>query len=335
MTRPAYTICLCPDSRLLQTRLDSLLATHSPLKDAWQRHVFWADEGLGPAFWEHLTLQGLFAVPKALVIRRAETLPSEILNKQLSPALVPLAGVKGRALPSPLVWPIVCLEVAFDKGAAKVPAHVQRLPAYKLAAERGWLDETPPLAGKRLSLFIRAEAERRDLVLRDTELAVLTAACPPDAAAIASEIAKLALLAGPDKRLPEGLPLDAGAAQELTIFELMRLVQQNRNAPAAWRQILEDRLSGDAMIFGFVAILLREARILWQSLCGGAPALPAQAAMQKKIAAQSLGLAGIGRLWDLALQADKGIKSGERGPEQAFEMLAAELFLLFGGKNYR
>ncbi|MDL2216782.1 DNA polymerase III subunit delta, partial [Desulfovibrio sp. OttesenSCG-928-M14] len=35
----------------------------------------------------------------------------------------------------------------------------------------------------------------------------------------------------------------------------------------------------------------------------------------------------------LALQAEKGIKSGERSPDQAFEMLTADLFLLFGGQK--
>jgi DNA polymerase-3 subunit delta len=47
--------------------------------------------------------------------------------------------------------------------------------------------------------------------------------------------------------------------------------------------------------------------------------------------AQSLGAARLARIWDLALQADKGIKSGERSPEQAFEILTAGLFLLFRG----
>lgn len=280
-------------------------------------------------------MQGLFAVPKALVIRNAQILPADTLGKQLSPALLPLVPKKGGSLPSPLVWPLICLEVGFEKGKPKVPAHIQKLPFWQEAEARGWVDAVPPLAGKALSVFIRAEASRCGLVLRPAESALLEEALPHDAALVSSEIAKLSLMADADGRLPQNATTFLGQAQELGIFELMRIVQQNANAPAAWRRILEDRLSGENMVFAFVAIVLREARVLWQCLAGTPPPLPPQIAMQKKIAAEALGYAGLARLWEIALRADKGIKSGERGPDQAFEMLAAELFLLFSGKRVR
>ena len=109
----------------------------------------------------------------------------------------------------------------------------------------------------------------------------------------------------------------------------MRIIQQQGPAPAAWRRILEDRLSGENLVFAFNAVLLREARMLWQFLSGQEPYLPASIAAQKKAAARSLGFAGVAKLWELALMADKGIKSGERNTEQAFEKLAADLFVLF------
>ena len=334
MSRPAFSICICPDSRLLRTRLDTLLAANPPSQSgAWQRFVFWGDEGLPAAFWEHLTLQGLFATPKALIIRNTHTLPADILSKQLSPALLPLAREAG--LSSPLIWPFLCLEVGFEKGKPKVPAHIQRLPCWLEAEKRGWLDVIPPLSGRSLSAYIRAEAARLGIEPRPRELVLLEQALPPDAAFITSELSKLALTIDSEGRLPEHATRLVGQTQELGIFDLMRIVQQNSGAPAAWRQILEDRLSGDSMVFGFIAILLREARVLWQSLCGDPPSLPPQIAMQKKIAAESLGLAGIARIWELALMADKGIKSGERSPDQAFESLAGDLFLLFGGRRSR
>lgn len=347
MSRPAFSLCICPDSHLLRVRLDALLAAHPPGMNAgghgangepggaWQRHVFWGDDGLTPSFWEHLTLQGLFAVPKALVIRNAQALPADTLGKQLAPALQPLIPGRGRALPSPLVWPLICLEVGFEKGKAKVPAHIQKLPFWQEAEARGWIDATPPLAGKALGAFIRAEASRHGLALRPAESALLEEALPPDAALVSSELAKLALMADSEGRLPENAVSFVGQAQELGIFELMRLVQQNSNAPAVWRRILEDRLSGENLVFAFAAIVLREARVLWQCLAGTPPPLPPQVAMQKKMAAQALGFAGLARLWEIALMADKGIKSGERSPDQAFEMLAAELFVLFSGRRPR
>ena len=333
MSRPAYSFCICPDSRLLRARLDTLLATHLPPQGGgWQRFVFWGDEGLSPSLWEHLTLQGLFATPKAVIVRNAQVLPAESL-KTLSKALMPLAGKTGAPLPSPLLWPFICLEVSMEKGKAKIPAHILHLPCYAEAEKRRWTDPTPGLGASGMQAFVRAESERHGLALRPEEISTLTRALPPDAASIESELAKLALIADSNGRLPRDATALASQAQEISIFELMRIVQQNSDAPAAWKQILEDKLSGDNMVFAFTAILLREARILWQSLAGPAPYLPPQVALQKKISAESLGYSGIARLWDIALQADKGIKTGERSSDQAFEMIAADLFTLFGGRN--
>lgn len=330
MSRPAFSFLLCPDSQLLRNRLDSLLAAHPPAgSGTWQRHVFWGDEGLPPAFWEHLTLQGLFATPKALIIRNAQTVPAETL-KTLSQALLPMAGTRAEAS---LTWPLICLEVGFDRGKPKIPPHIQRLAAYTAAEQRQWLDATPGLTEKSMPVFIRTEADKQGIVLRADEIAMLSQSLPPDAAFISSELAKLALSVDGSGRLPENAFELIGHSPELGIFELMRSVQQNQNAPAAWRQILRDRLSGENMVFAFTAILLREARMLWQSLSGTPAALPPHIAVQKKIAAQALGVPGIARLWELALQADKGIKSGERNPEQAFEILVADLCLLFGGNR--
>lgn len=334
MSRPAFSICLCPDSHLLQGRINALCAARQSAAGAWQRHVFWGDDGLGQSFWEHLTLQGLFAAPKVLVVRNAQVLPAETLSKQLSPALLPLVPKTGRGeLPSALIWPFICFEVDFEKGRPKVPAHIQKLAFWQKAEELGWMEPVPSLAGSALKTFIRAEASRHNLALTPAEITLLEDALPQDAAFISSELAKLALTADAEGRLAKNAATLISQAQELGIFELMRLVQQNSNAPAAWRRILEDRLSGENLVFAFVALVLREARVLWQCLAGTPPPLPPQIAMQKKIAAQTLGFAGLARLWQIALMADKGIKSGERSPDQAFEMLASDLFLLFSGKR--
>ena len=333
MSRPAYSLCLCPDSRLLRGCLDRLLAVHAPSGSSphehWQRVVFWGDEGLGPSFWEELNLQGLFASPKALVLRNAQALPADVL-KTLSKALLPLAGKPDAPLPRPLLWPLLCFEAPIEKGKPKLPAHILQLPCWLEAEKRGWLEVTQSLNPATLPAFIRAESESLGLTLRPEDLHLLARALPPDAAFIASEMLKLSLLADAEGRLPRDALSFVAHAQELSIFELLRKVQQRSDAPAVWRQVLEDKISGESMVFAFTAIVLREARLLWQCLAGPAPFLPQQAALQKKIAAESLGYAGIARLWDLALRTDKGIKSGERSPDQAFEMLIGELFVLFG-----
>jgi DNA polymerase-3 subunit delta len=329
MACPAFLVCLCPDSRLLQVRLERLLTLHKPEGGgARQRFVFWGDEALPPAFWEHLTLLGLFAQPKAVILRKSEALPAKVLDEQLSPVLTAAVAPDGRAL-RPAILPLICLECGFERGRPKVPAHVQRLPFYTVAQQFGLLDVIPPLSESGIASFIKDEAASLGLRLNAGELSRLAAVLPPDAALIGTETAKLALLRNEDGRLPEGAVNAVDTARELSVFEMIRIVQYHKRAPELWKRILEDKLSGETSVFGFIALLLREARLLWQSLIGPPPEFSSQATAQKQQAARNLGAGGIARLWDIALHAEKGIKSGERSPEQAFEMLAADLFMLF------
>lgn len=276
-----------------------------------------------PSFWEHLTLQGLFAEPKALILRNAQALTAESL-KPLSAALVSMAKSPG------LIWPLICFEVAFDKGKAKVPAHIPRLPFWRLAEQKGWIEEIPGLAPQTMAAYVREAAVRHGIAASAGEIRELARSLPPDAALIHSELAKLALRVDEKGRLPADFLDLTDHGREVGVFELMRILQGGENAPDAWRRILEDRLSGETMVFACVAVLLREARTFWRILAGEQPYIPPQAAARTTSAARRLGFAGVARLWEISLMADKGIKTGERSPDQALEMLAADLFRLFG-----
>jgi DNA polymerase-3 subunit delta len=326
--RPAFTLCLCPDSRLLRDRIDGLLAAHppagAPASSSWRRLTFWADEGLGGAFWDQLTLRGLFAAPKAIVLRGAQALPADTL-KTLGVFLLQAAARGG----DEAVWPILCFEVPFDRGKAKLAAHIPRLPLWRTAEEKGWIEEIPGLSVQGMPAHIRREAARLGLALSAPQANELAQGLPPDAARIHSELAKLALLAGADGRLPADAGKLTESGREPDIFELMHIMQHSGDSPAAWRRILEDRLSGENSVFACIGLLLREARLLWQILAGSDPWLHPGSAARKTAGARQLGFAGVARLWAIALAADKGIKSGERDPDQALEMLAADLFRLF------
>ncbi len=319
--RPQFTLCLCPDTYLLRQRVETLLAAHPPAQGGgWQQAVYWGDENLPASLWEDLTLQGLFATPKAIIIRHAENIPAASL-RELSAVLVRCASH---------VWPMVCLEVAFERGAAKVPAHIQKLPCYEKAQKAGWLDQTPGLDERTFPHFIREEGKRLGLQLRQEEIGILTRHLPADATFAGNELAKLALAAGNSGELPPNFTSLLAHTPELSIFEVIRAVQTGGNAtPQAWRKILEDQLGGETSVFSFVALLLREGRIFWQILAGENVYLPSSVAMAKKQMAQRLGYAGIAKMWELALTAEKGVKSGERSSEQALEMLVADMFTLF------
>lgn len=337
MTRPGFTICICPDARLTRDRIDALLAAHPPAAGddsaaasmsgelggmaapaAWDRQAFWGDELLPPAFWEHLTLQGLFATPRALVVRNAQNLPAETW-KRISAAL---------AKPNPLAWPFLCLEVPFDKGQPKLPAHIARLRCLDFADKQKWIWRSPGLDERGVATFVRQHAASRAIRFAPGALEAICAALPPDATAIATELEKLSLAAGDGEVTPAMAALVDHAA-DIDIFAFMRALQAGNAPMTVWRQVLRDRLGGDSMLFPFLGMLLRETRILWQLLAGEPVRLPPSVLPPKQQLARQLGHAGLARIWDMALEAELGIKSGERSPEQAMEMLVAGLFTLF------
>ncbi len=318
-TTPPYTICVCPDSYLLKVRLNTLLAAHPPATGTWEKYTFWGDEPIPPAFWEHLTLQGLFATNKALIIRNAQNIPAESL-RQLSTAIIPSA---------PTVWPILCFETGFERGKPKLAAHIQKLPCYELAIKNKLLDTTMGLDSSTLPVFIREECQRLGIAITKQQEIFLAQILPLDALTASGELAKLALLTDANGNIPQSSFAVLEHAGEITIFELLQSLQTGKNSLSVWQHIQADTLDGDNSVFGFVAIMLREARALWQITMGETPALPPYVIASKKMLAKQIGVAGIAKMWELALQTDKGIKSGELIPEQAFESLAAQLFQLF------
>ena len=53
---------------------------------------------------------------------------------------------------------------------------------------------------------------------------------------------------------------------------------------------------------------------------------------EREAMARRLGVSGLARFWEVAMEAEWGIKSGRRTPDQAMEMLAAGLASLPGGR---
>lgn len=317
--RPGFTLCVCPDSRLTRQHVENELAAHLPVSGTpWERHAFWGDEPLPPAFWEHLTLQGLFSTPKALVVHNAQNIPADAW-KRLSSALAKDPGD---------TWPFFSFQVAFEKGKPKVPAHIARLPFWTFAEKKGWIWSSPGLTPANLAEAARREAARLGARFAPGALEAVCARLPLDAGAVGMEMEKLALAA------KEGV-IDATLAElldhepEPDIFSLLRAVQAGGNAIAVWKQTLARR-GTDSVIFAFLAVLIREARQLWQILAGEDVRMPPSAIGAKTALARSLGKPGVAVLWNLALEAEKSIKSGERDVDQAMEGLMAGLFELFG-----
>jgi DNA polymerase-3 subunit delta len=219
--------------------------------------------------------------------------------------------------------------VAFEKGKAKLPAHIANLGCLAFAEKKGWLWSSPGLDEGGKTRFAAEEAKRRDLSFAPGALEALAACLPPDAAAIGAEMDKLALAAPANGVLEASHAAILGREIEPDVFSLLRNLQSGRGGLKVWEQALASGQGSDSMAFAFLATLAREARQLWQLRLGEPVRLPPQVLSAKTTLARSLGLAGIAKLWHLALEADKGVKTGERSPDQALDSLLSSLSLLF------
>ena len=342
MPRPGFLFCISPDSSLIKEQVERLAAEFPPghavnnggmlefsalgaQAPGWTRKVFWGDSNLDNDFWECLGMQNLFGSGTLILLRNAQALPAEIWKK-LSIAL-------GQA--NPAVWVILCLEVEFERGKPKIPAHISRLKAYEFARKQSWIWQNPGLdkAGV-MQDYIREQAGKIGLKIPPLLLPELAELLPPDATAVKLELEKLNLLmhneSGESELKREHLAL-IGERAGADIYQVLRALQNNQNLTTVWAMVLasETGSANDRMLFGFLGALVREARILWQLLFSENVYVPPGALNEKKALARKLGVRKLAELWELALEAEKGVKSGEVSEEQALEYLMAELSLLF------
>jgi DNA polymerase-3 subunit delta len=118
--------------------------------------------------------------------------------------------------------------------------------------------------------------------------------------------------------------------RETDIFAFLQGLQNGKNPAAVWRKFMRDQIAhDDAGLFAFLGLLQREATILWRLLAGEQVAMPSFLIPNKTALAKSLGYGRLARVWDFALAADKGVKTGAHTPKHAFEILIANLFQLF------
>ena len=316
MTRTGFSFCICPDGRLLREHVAAELAAQDAAGGAWQRHVYWGDEELPPAFWEHMNLPGLLPVRRALVIRRAHALPAAVW-KRISGAL---------ASPKDFCWPFFCLEVAWERGQAKVPAHVATLKCLAYAESQGWVWRHAGLDERSLRAFVQKELKARRLRFAPGALDLLCAGLIPDASAVAAELDKLEL-AAPDGSVSAELAAQAAHVPAFDIFRFLRFMQGGR-VRDAWTEVLRARQENEGLLFPLLGLLIREARMMWQLLQGESVRVHPAALDAKRKLASRLGRDGLTRLFNLLFLADLSVKSGERQPEQALDALVADISLL-------
>lgn len=328
--RPGFSFIACPDPELIRQRIETLVEEHGQ-GAAWERRVHWGDdENLAAAYWDDLGLVSLLGGKRLVVLRRADKQLAAFWDA-LSPRLASFNDG---------VWPVFCLESEWTKPkgrqgpSPKIPKPLSRQKYWSLAEDRGWIWSSPGLTDASMPDFVRDYARRCGLSLTKPVGQALCRALPQDAVGARNELDKLALLAGESGQVLPGHLEIVGAQEDMDIFSFVDAVVRGDRAEQVWRRVFADRLAkaGDRMLFGFLHFLVREARILWQLSHGeeGAVYLPGSVKNRKRELAARLGENGIARLFELALEAEMGIKTGIRRPEQAFEALVGGLYASLG-----
>ncbi len=318
MDIPGFYFCLCPDSTLAREHVDGLLKRANAVGREREIRTFWADEGLDGRFWEALTMQGLTERPRALLVRGAQTLTAEVWKK-LSAVL---------ATPRPDILPVFFLESLWEKGQPKLPAHIAKLRCLEFADKQGWVWRSAGLDARALRKHVQQRAAALELRLTPDALDALCAVVTPDAAAVRGVLEQLALASGDGEVGVELVRNMAESAPEVIIFEFIRHLQSG-NSAAVWRTLLREGDGGESLLFPLLALLTREARLLWQIQAGENVWLPQQTANLKRSLASRLGTSGLANLFAALMEAEWAVKSGRRQPLQALEELVGSLTLAF------
>ena len=318
MDIPGFYFCLCPDSTLAREHVDGLLKRVNAVGREREIRTFWADEGLDGRFWEALTMQGLTERPRALLVRGAQTLTAEVWKK-LSAVL---------ATPRPDILPVFFLESLWEKGQPKLPAHIAKLRCLEFADKQGWVWRSAGLDARALRKHVQQRAAALELRLTPDALDALCAVVTPDAAAVRGVLEQLALASGDGEVGVELVRNMAESAPEVIIFEFIRHLQSG-NSAAVWRTLLREGDGGESLLFPLLALLTREARLLWQIQAGENVWLPQQTANLKRSLASRLGTSGLANLFAALMEAEWAVKSGRRQPLQTLEELVGSLTLAF------
>lgn len=326
--RRGHRVLICPDAELLRRRVAKLAAGMGP---GVERKVFWGDDEPFPqAFWPQLTTQNLFSTPTVVVLRRAEALKAEVWDRI----------DEGLKLQASTVLPIFCLEGRWKDAKAPVPAFLTKRGLWTAAEAGDWIWQSPGLTDATLPKFITAWAAEKGLALDAAAKNALAAALPRDAFAAGLELDKLELAAGDERRIDAAMVELIAPHGDMDFFDFIRALSADpQNAPDAvrgvWTRVLDDQLrpGGDKILFQLLGYMSWQARQMWLLAEGEEHKVRMNPRDKPQLArvAKRLGRAGIARVIELTLDANLGVISGQRRPDDTLEAYVAQLSELLRG----
>ncbi|MFP4085149.1 MAG: DNA polymerase III subunit delta [Desulfonatronovibrio sp.] len=322
MSRPGFYFCFCPDSNLLKMQIGRVLESAGQGEWSWQ--TIWLDEqDQEDRLWNALNQPVMAGPSRAVILRRCES-PGNSFWTDISPTL---SGFR------PGIWPFFCFESEWKYGKPKISAHLSKKKYFKFARSKGWIWEFPGLTRQNISRYISRKCQKLGLKTGPGVVEHLSAILPLDSHGVDMELEKITLLACPETTITKEHLKPVSSRPDIDIFSFLQGVQSGKDKSAAWKKIFQEKLKGQEMLFPFLGLLIREARILWRLSTSGESGvqLNPRIRQQKKAMASKLGQAGISLLWNAALEAEAGVKSGQVTPGQAMDRLTLKLFKLFSG----
>jgi DNA polymerase III subunit delta len=333
-TRRGHRFLICPDAELLRRQVAKLASgLGAGPTDTVARKVFWGDDEPFPqAYWGELTIQNLFSTPTVLVLRRAESLKAEVWDR-LDEAIRQTAST---------VLPVFCLEGRWKEGKPPVPVFLPKRKLWQTAEANAWLWQSSGLTDATLPKFIDLWAKDKGLEMDAAARQALICALPHDALAAGLELDKLELAAGDDRRVEAAMAELIAPHGDMDFFDFMKgLAATPENNPealrAVWARVLDDHLrpGGDKILFQLLGYVAWQARQMWMLNEGEEHKVrmnprdkPALTQMARR-----LGRAGIARVIELTLDANLGVISGTRRPDDTLESYVAQLSALLQGQG--
>ena len=324
MSRPGFYFCFCPDSNLLKMQIIRILESSG--QKNWLKKTIWLDEqNQEDKLWKALNIPSMTGPPRAVILRKCEILPDSFW-KDISSTL---SGFR------PSIWPFFCFESEWKYGKPKISALITKQKYFKFARNKKWIWEFSGLTRKNIHRYIAQKFRDSDIEPGPGVMDQLSAILPLDSHGIDVEMDKLALLVYPEKTI---LTEHLGAVSsqlDIDIFSFLQGIQRGNDASTTWNKIFKEKLKGQEMLFPFLGLLLRETRILWLLATDqdNKVSLYPGIRQQKAALARTMGQVNISLLWELALEAESGVKSGQVSSEQTMDNLAAKLFKLFSRKG--
>lgn len=315
-----FYFCHCPDMQLAKEYMEKEYI--SSFGDAWiqaERHTFWTEDI--QAYLSALDTISFETKNKILYIKNSHELSLEQWKK------ISVALGKPRAD----ILSIFFLNNALEKGKLKVPQNIQKLKCYEFAKKKEWIFESVGITDKNFEQILCKEAaEKYGISLNHEVIAILKDILSPDYSSINNILAQLNLIKDKDGTVNAGaLAQLTNYTPELVWFDIINKIEAGKSAEV-WKLFYKaSNQIDDSSIFAFLALMMREMRILWKIKAKEQVFLPTNQISNKTNIALKLGFTNIAKIISLLCFADFAVKSGKKKSVETLEELIKDCIKIF------